>query len=203
MFSKRSRTGNITRGLAMAVCAVSLQFKTREKKIAPLRKKNRTGSTTHKEQTRRSNAWQSLGSLKLNIKKGSQETTLLTPSKFQLYSSRYWVTSSLYMVTKFFAFETINFRNRANFFVFVIKIFINQSEKYMIIDNWFRHRRTRILEFNFRAQKDITSCLFYRTLDNTPKTADTNFKAPWVHGFWEIPYGYSNLYVVVKIFMSL
>ncbi|KAI7858558.1 hypothetical protein BDC45DRAFT_531741 [Circinella umbellata] len=29
VFSKRSRTGNITRGLAMAVCAVPLQLKTR------------------------------------------------------------------------------------------------------------------------------------------------------------------------------
>ena len=34
MFSKRSRTVNITRGLAMAVGAVPLQLKTREKKIA-------------------------------------------------------------------------------------------------------------------------------------------------------------------------
>ena len=49
MFSKRSRTATITRGLPMAVGAVSLHLKTREKKIAPLRKKNRTGSTTQKE----------------------------------------------------------------------------------------------------------------------------------------------------------
>ena len=46
MFSKRSRTVNITKGLAVGVGAVPLQLKTREKKIAPLRKKNRTGRTT-------------------------------------------------------------------------------------------------------------------------------------------------------------
>ena len=46
MFSKRSRTINITRGLAMAVGAVLLLLRTREKKIALLRKNNRTGRTT-------------------------------------------------------------------------------------------------------------------------------------------------------------
>ena len=48
MFSKRSRTVNIIKGLVVGVGVVPLQLKTREKKIAPLRKKNRTGRTTLK-----------------------------------------------------------------------------------------------------------------------------------------------------------